>query len=42
MTVVNPKKRMGLNQDLLAALVDRWRAETHTFHLTCEEMVSTL
>ena len=27
---------------LLAALVDRWRPETHTFHLPCCEMAPTL
>ena len=27
---------------LLAALVDRWRPETHTFHLTVGEMAPTL
>jgi hypothetical protein len=31
-----------LNQDLLAALVERRHVETHTFHLLCEEMVLTL
>ena len=27
---------------LLAALVDRWYPETHTFHLSCDEMAPTL
>jgi hypothetical protein len=42
MTVADTKKRMDLNQDLLEALVDKRRVETHTFHLLCEEMVLTL
>jgi hypothetical protein len=36
------KKRMQLDRSLLAALADRWRLETHTFHLPCGEMVPTL
>jgi hypothetical protein len=38
------KKRMQLDRSLLAALVDRWRPETHThtFHLPCGEMAPTL
>jgi len=31
-----------LNRSLLTALVDRWRPETHTFHLSCGEMAPTL
>ena len=31
-----------LDRSLLTALVDRWRPETHTFHLTCGEMSPTL
>ena len=27
---------------LLTAFVDRWRPETHTFHLPCGEMTVTL
>jgi hypothetical protein len=36
------KKRMQLDRTLLAVLADRWRPETHTFHLPCGEMASTL
>jgi hypothetical protein len=31
-----------LDSSLLTALVDRWRPETHTFHLPCGEMAPTL
>ena len=31
-----------LDRSLLTALVDRWRPETHTFHLPCGEMAPTL
>ena len=31
-----------LDRSLLTALVDRWRSETHTFHLPCGEMPPTL
>ena len=31
-----------LDRSLLTALVDRWRPETHTFHLPCGEMTPKL
>ena len=31
-----------LDRSILSALVDRWRPETHTFHLPCGEMAPTL
>lgn len=39
---VDPAKRFTFDRSLLAALVDRWRPETHTFHLPCGEMAPTL
>jgi hypothetical protein len=33
---------MQLDRCLLAALADKWRPETHTFHLPCGEMAPTL
>src|SRR6266540_6197177 len=36
------KTRFQLDRSLLSVLVDRWRPETHTFHLPCGEMASTL
>lgn len=36
------RKRLVLNKSLLTALVDRWRPETHTFHLPCGEMAPIL
>ena len=35
-------RRFYFNQSLIAVLVDRWRPETHTFHLPCGEMTPTL
>lgn len=34
--------RMRVDKALLTALVDRWRPETHTFHLPCGEVAPTL
>ena len=34
--------RFQYDMSLLAALLDRWRPETHTFHLTVGEMAPTL
>nr|AAZ06229.1 putative mutator-like transposase [Oryza sativa Indica Group]AAZ06234.1 putative mutator-like transposase [Oryza sativa Indica Group] len=38
----DPAKRWDADRSLLAALVDRWRPETYTFHLPCGEMAPTL
>jgi hypothetical protein len=31
-----------MDRPLLWAMVDRWRPETHSFHLSCGEMTDTL
>jgi hypothetical protein len=36
------ERKLHVNNSLLTALVDRWRPETHTFHLPCGEMAPTL
>ena len=38
----DPARRFTFDRSLLAILVDRWRPETHTFHLPCGEMAPTL
>lgn len=36
------KGRLWVDRSLLTALVDKWRPETHTFHMPCGEMAPTL
>nr|CAE03903.2 OSJNBb0026I12.11 [Oryza sativa Japonica Group] len=38
----DPARRWTVDRSLVAALVDRWRPETHTFHLPCGEVAPTL
>ncbi|WVZ57508.1 hypothetical protein U9M48_007886 [Paspalum notatum var. saurae] len=37
-----PRPRLAIDNSLITVLVDRWRPETHTFHLSCGEMAPTL
>ena len=43
--IENPEaaaRQFYFDRSLIASLVDRWRPETHTFHLHCSEMAPTL
>ena len=41
-TGLERSRRFPFDQSLLTVLADRWRPETHTFHLPFREMAPTL
>jgi hypothetical protein len=40
--LTSSREKFLLDLTLMSALVDRWRPETHTFQLLCEELTPTL